>query len=283
MKGLILTLILPVLLLSISCSQESATVSEIGRTEIAMDYAAPAMSRIAVEPQGNNPFPEKEETRIQLNASLSLKVKNLDQDVKRIQNMVSHYSARVTNSNSGRAELPYVNMTILVPRSSFNDLLTDIKQIGESVTNENIQSTDVTEQFIDIEAKLNVMKKTEDRFIELMSDTHSIEEIIQVEKELMRIRGDIDSLEGRINYLSKTTENSIIDLHMTQEASIAGSRWNPKDSLNDSIRFLVSFLKHLADLVIWVFVFAPIILILGVISYLIYRWVKKTRYRLKTR
>ena len=283
MKGLILTLILPVLLLSISCSQESATVSEIGRTEIAMDYAAPAMSRIAVEPQGDNPFPGNEETRIQLNASLSLKVKNLDQDVKRIQNMVSHYSARVTNSNSGRAELPYVNMTILVPRSSFNDLLTDIKQIGESVTNENIQSTDVTEQFIDIEAKLNVMKKTEDRFIELMSDTHSIEEIIQVEKELMRIRGDIDSLEGRINYLSKTTENSIIDLHMTQEASIAGSRWNPKDSLNDSIRFLVSFLKHLADLVIWVFVFAPIILILGVISYLIYRWVKKTRYRLKTR
>lgn len=283
MKGLILTLILPVLLLSISCSQESATVSEIGRTEIAMDYAAPAMSRIAVEPQGNNPFPGNEETRIRLNASLSLKVKNLDQDVKRIQDMVSHYSARVTNSNSGRAELPYVNMTILVPRSSFNDLLTDIKQIGESVTNENIQSTDVTEQFIDIEAKLNVMKKTEDRFIELMSDTHSIEEIIQVEKELMRIRGDIDSLEGRINYLSKTTENSIIDLHMTQEASIAGSRWNPKDSLNDSIRFLVSFLKHLADLVIWVFVFAPIILILGVISYLIYRWVKKTRYRLKTR
>ena len=278
-----MTLILPVLLLSISCSQESATVSEIGRTEIAMDYAAPAMSRIAVEPQGNNPFPGNEETRIRLNASLSLKVKNLDQDVKRIQDMVSHYSARVTNSNSGRAELPYVNMTILVPRSSFNDLLTDIKQIGESVTNENIQSTDVTEQFIDIEAKLNVMKKTEDRFIELMSDTHSIEEIIQVEKELMRIRGDIDSLEGRINYLSKTTENSIIDLHMTQEASIAGSRWNPKDSLNDSIRFLVSFLKHLADLVIWVFVFAPIILILGVISYLIYRWVKKTRYRLKTR
>ena len=41
MKGLILTLILPVLLLSISCSQESATISEIGRTEIAMDYAAP--------------------------------------------------------------------------------------------------------------------------------------------------------------------------------------------------------------------------------------------------
>ena len=74
-----------------------------------------------------------------------------------------------------------------------------------TVKNENVNSNDVTGEYIDVVAKLDVMKETERRFLSLLSDTDNIEEIIQLEKELMRLRGDIDSLEGRVSYLTKTT------------------------------------------------------------------------------
>ena len=277
MKCLVSALIMPILLFSIACSHGATSTSDPSRAEMDNSYAALAMSEGVLKTRTNASLTPDEETRIQLNASLSLRVKNLDVAVTQVQNLVTHYRGRVTNSNAERSGLPYINIAILVPRSSFDGLLTDIKQIESSVTNENIHSTDVTEEFIDIDARLKVMKKTEDRFIALMADTRNVEEIIQVEKEHLRIRGDIDSLEGRMDYLSKTTQNSVNNLHMTQEAAITGNSWNPKDSLDNSIRFFISFLKKIADIFIWAFVFSPIILILAVIYFLIYRWVKKAR------
>ena len=138
-------------------------------------------------------------------------------------------------------------------------------------------STDVTEEYLDTEARLNVMQSTENRFVELLSETKNVEETIQVEKELMRIRGDIDSFQSRLNYLDKTTDNSILHLYMTEETSLVGETWSVSDSFSDSIKSLVSFSKTLADIFVTILIFSPVVIVGIAIFFGLYKLLKKIR------
>ena len=218
--------------------------------------------------------------KIQVNGSLSMEVISLDSTIPKVKNIVSANGGRITSSNSGYSNQPYVNINILIPSSVFDGVLGDIKQLSSIVTNENIYTNDVTEEYIDIESKLNVMLETEKRFIALLSNAKNVEEIVQVEKEVMRIRGEIDSLKGRMKYLTTTTENSELNLYIVEEMPISGGDdWSFNDSLDDSLRNFVSFIKSTTDFLIGIIVFAPIIIILGLIALFSYRFIKKRQLK----
>ena len=78
-----------------------------------------------------------------------------------VKNIIAANSGMITSSNSGYSDQPYVNINILIPSSEFDGVLEDIKQISSIVNNENIYTNDVTEEYIDIESRLNVMFETE--------------------------------------------------------------------------------------------------------------------------
>ena len=279
MKSLVFAFIVPILVVIVSCSNESNFVSDesgigMGRTE-----AAPAISQRGFKSQYSQDTSVVSGDRIQTSGSLSLEVHSLDEAVVGVQSLVTQYKGWVTQSNLETSGRPHASMTLLVPKSSFYELMEKIKEIASVVKNENVNSNDVTEEYIDVTARLDVMKETESRFLSLLSDTDNIEEIIQLEKELMRLRGEIDSLEGRVNYLTKTTDNSFLYLHMVEETSITGSKWDPRNSFSDSIRDLISFSKHAADFLISLVVFLPVVLALVVVLGLAYKGLKKFRAR----
>ena len=179
-----------------SCSDESVSMSRVPKIESAMssDYARAASSYV----------PEIEyskglsESRVQINGNLSLEVQNVSTALEQIKAVVIQHGGKITSADSGDSFNRYANVSALIPRESFYELIDAVKDISAKVTNENISSNDVTEEFVDVEAKLNVMKQTELRFISLLSETTNIEEVMIVERELMRLRGEIDSLEGRL-------------------------------------------------------------------------------------
>ena len=125
------------------------------------------------------------------------------------------------------------------------------------------------------------MKDTENRFSKLLQDTENIDEAIKVEKEMMRIRSEIDSLQGRLNYFLKTTENSVLNLRMVESIPLTGDQWDAKKSVSDSLRNLVSFSKHMADFSIGVLIFSPVIGVLGVVLYFLYRLINRFMRRQK--
>ena len=212
-----------------------------------------------------------EESRIQIWGNISLEVQNISAAVEEIRSLVNHHNASETSSESGDSYEKYATISILVPKESFHELSKAIKNVGTKVTTENIGSNDVTEEFVDIEAKLNVMKQTESRFITLLSETYTVDEIMSVEKELMRLRGEIDSLAGRIKYLNKTTDNSVLNVHITEEVPITGSDWSFSDSFDNSVRSFVSFSKHIANFLIGLIVFSPIVIGLGLLFFFVYK------------
>ena len=271
MKNYSFILLVALVLLLLSCSGES----EVSSPEMAiMMDSAQVSSRSsggASRMQAEILIPQDSGSKIQVNGSLSLEVDDIDKASKMVRILVLSHEGRISNSDTGSFEQRYANITLLVPSSNFYQIIDDIKKLSVLVSNENIYSNDVTEEYIDTEARLSVMKDTENRFSTLLQDTKNIDEAIKVEKELMRIRGEIDSLQGRVNYFVKTTENSVLNLRMVESMPLTGDQWDAKKSISDSLRNLVSFSKHVADFLIGVLIFSPVIGVLGALSYFVYR------------
>ena len=271
MKNYSFILLVALVLLLLSCSGES----EVSSPEMAiMMDSAQVSSRSsggASRMQAEILIPQDSGSKIQVNGSLSLEVDDIDKASKMVRILVLSHEGRISNSDTGSFEQRYANITLLVPSSNFYQIIDDIKKLSVLVSNENIYSNDVTEEYIDTDARLSVMKDTENRFSKLLQDTENIDEAIKVEKELMRIRSEIDSLQGRMNYFVKTTENSVLNLRMVESIPLTGDQWDAKKSVSDSLRNLVSFSKHMADFSIGVLIFSPVIGVLGALSYFVYR------------
>ena len=257
----IINIIGPILLLTLfmSCSDNEKSFDYPAQSPVSEVAYAPmpaAISDGGVTNKMASLSVAEPDSRIQVTGHLSIEVPKISTAMLEVETLLNTYGAQITNSNSSESYQPYSNITIIIVNTSFYDLISKIKTtVASKVTHENMYSTDVTEEYLDTEARLNVMQSTENRFVELLSETKNVEETIQVEKELMRIRGDIDSFQSRLNYLDKTTDNSILHLNMTEETSLVGENWSVSDSFSDSIKSLVSFSKTLADIFVTLLIF----------------------------
>ena len=269
-------LFLLITFLIFSCSSESETggFSE-SKMSISPEMAMMEDVRISTPPTslGN------EEKKIQRNANISIEVKNLDESIDKLNEIILLFNAEIISSNKGGMDFgqPYANVRIRVLSGNLDSAINEFKKLSTKIISENIYTNDVTEEFIDTEARLKIMKSTEDRFNSLLLKSETVEEIIQVEKELMRIRGDIESLEGRLNYLSKTTDTSEINLNLNEQIPITGESWKINDSFTSALQNLSSFAKWFADFIINIIVFIPAILIITLIIIFLRKFIKNRK------
>ena len=269
-------LILLITFLIFSCSSESETggFSE-SKMSISPEMAMMEDVRISPPPTslGN------EEKKIQRNANISIEVKNLDESIDKLNEIILLFNAEIISSNKGGMDFgqPYANIRIRVLSGNLDSAINEFKKLSTKIISENIYTNDVTEEFIDTEARLKIMKSTEDRFNSLLLKSETVEEIIQVEKELMRIRGDIESLEGRLNYLSKTTDTSEINLNLNEQVPITGESWKINDSFTSALQNLSSFAKWLADFIINIIVFIPAIIVIALIIIFLRKLIKNRK------
>ena len=270
----ILILLLTFLIFSCSSESETGGFSE-SKMSISPEMAMMEDVRISTPPTllGN------EEKKIQRNANISIEVKNLDESISKLNEIILLLNAEIVSSNKGGMDFgqPYANIRIRVLSGNLDSAINEFKKLSTKIISENIYTNDVTEEFIDTEARLKIMKSTEDRFNSLLLKSETVEEIIQVEKELMRIRGDIESLEGRLNYLSKTTDTSEINLNLNEQIPITGESWKINDSFTSALQNLSSFAKWLADFIINIIVFIPAIIVIALIIIFLRKLIKNRK------
>jgi len=259
-----------------SCSSETESVAfSESKMSVSSEMAMMEDVRISTPPTslGN------EEKKIQRNANISIEVKNLDESIDKLNEIILLFNAEIISSNKGGIDFgqPYANIRIRVLSGNLDSAINEFKKLSTKIISENIYTNDVTEEFIDTEARLKIMKSTEDRFNSLLLKSETVEEIIQVEKELMRIRGDIESLEGRLNYLSKTTDTSEINLNLNEQIPITGESWKINDSFTSALQNLSSFAKWLADFIINIIVFIPAIIVIALIIIFLRKFIKNRK------
>ncbi len=168
----------------------------------------------------------------------------------------------VENSSHSQQQqgLPYAHLGIRVPAKQFETALDQLGALGEVVTL-NTSGQDVTEQVVDVQARIKTMKAEEEQYRLILSRANKIGEILEVKSRLDQVRQEIESLQARYQYLSSQASYSTITATFSEKQTLDKPE-APKDWANDSwtnaVRSLTAVGRWLGEWAIRLFVFAPI-------------------------
>jgi Domain of unknown function (DUF4349) len=174
------------------------------------------------------------------NADLSLEAKDPDDTQRRITSIAEANGGFVvesqqTSSDLRAAKRDIVTMSIRVPSQNFGDTLDQIRASSEKIVFETVKGDDVTEEFIDIEARLKAKKALEQQFVEIMKKAYSINDALNVQSELADVRGEIEKIEGRMRFLENQSSLSTIKIKLqTPEVVFSASSKGVSDRFAQS-------------------------------------------------
>jgi hypothetical protein len=198
---------------------------------------------------------------------LALKVDETEQAVAQIKSIATSLGGYVADSNVWRSdEKLRGTVTIRVPAESFDAAMEQVKGFAIEVERESVSGQDVTEEYTDLDARLRNLEATEKELLELLTEvrekTRKAEDVLAVHRELTNIRGQIEQIKGRMQYLERMTALATITVELIPKEAIVRAGWAPGGTLQDALRGLVRALQTLADVAIWVVVFVlPIALL----------------------
>jgi hypothetical protein len=160
-----------------------------------------------------------------------------------------------------------ITMQVRVPATQFDSSMTQLSSLGK-VMSKNVTAEDVTEEYVDTESTLRNLNRTETRLLEHLGRTGKLSDTLLVEKELTRVRAEIEQREGRLRFLSHRVSFSTMDVTL-QEAAKSQPAVPPKSYSSgkeaaEASRSLVEFLRSVWTTVIWIGIWAVVWLPLAV-------------------
>lgn len=117
------------------------------------------------------------------------------------------------NSDHGASS---ATVTLRIPGKAFADSVKSLEALGE-VTSRSVSGEDVTEQYIDVDARLKNKVVLRDRLQQLLDKATDVKDILAIETELNRVQSDIDSMEGRIRALKGQVDYATVVLSLDRK------------------------------------------------------------------
>lgn len=174
---------------------------------------------------------------------------------------------------------PSQNVTVVarVPSSQFAAALDQIRNAGERVVQEKVSGQDVSEEYLDVEARLRNKKALEGQFLEIMKQARKVQDALDVQTQLADVRTEIERLEGRRRFLENQAALSTITttLQMPQPiiaATTAGFGATIKQAFGDAVDTAASIVLFVIQAVI---VLVPIAFFFGLPLWLIWRVLRR--------
>ena len=159
-----------------------------------------------------------QERMVIYNGEISLETSHIEDTLAKISALAEGYGGYVAGSSrSNYGTQATAEITIRVPKDKFRTAVQEIETYGK-LLGENTSSEDVTEQYIDLKARLDNLQKEEQRLRDILTMATTVDDILKVEDELTSVQGDIESLQGQINYLEGNVEMSLISVSLTEPA-----------------------------------------------------------------
>lgn len=278
-KLLLATLALGLL---VACSGTAAPVSgggaagapAIGRdggTESAEFKGGPGTDQAATQPNSIPVPAAADPTRaLILTASIAMRAQDPWGAADRAQAVATSLGGDVMSlSQSGKGDDRTASLVLRVPADRFNDALRQLRSLSDvEVVSSSVDSKDVTEQFVDLEARLRAKQAEEQRYLALLARAERIEDILRIDQALAQVRTQIEQLTGQVNSIKTRTTFSTISISVTPAGLLPPTDpkvYDPTRTVERAIAALGVMLRVVADLAIWMLVFGWIpLLILGV-------------------
>lgn len=228
--------------------------------------------------------PPAEERLIVKTGSISLLVENTEETLTKIEALALELGGFVTNSNSWRAnEQLHATITIRVPAESFDEARRRLKEGALEVQSENISAQDVTEEYVDLEARLTYLEETEGELRELLRSAQErgekAEGILAIYRQLSDIGIQVEQTKGRMQYLERSAAMSALTVTLTpkEEVRVVEPGWDWLRTVRESLRDLVKALQFLADIATrFIVTLLPILIIVALpfalLGWLVWMW-----------
>ncbi|MEP7037434.1 MAG: DUF4349 domain-containing protein [Acidobacteriota bacterium] len=223
------------------------------------------------------------ERKIIRNADLTLEANSPEEAQQQISSIVDSKGGFVIESKQSSSDVQAttrdtVTMTLRVPAEKFDETLNEIRKTSSRVIVETVKGEDVTEEFIDIEARLKTKKALEEQFLEIMKRSNSVEDALNVQRELAEVRGEIEQIEGRKRFLENQASLSTIKISLQSptafSANSSGFFYQLKESVGNGYNAALNFILVLVTILI---ALLPFLLLVVLPIYLILRYFWRKR------
>jgi hypothetical protein len=175
-----------------------------------------------------------------------------------------------------------IKLVIRVPENQFGAALDQIRGLGSNLKEEKVTGQDVTEEYIDLEARIKTQKALEAQFLQLMKQAGKIADALEVQRQIADVRTDIEKLEGRKRFLENRSSLSTITVNLQTPTPIVvsttGFRHSVREAVSDSVELasgLVIFMVRFAIMMLPIFVL--VLLPAGLIVRYVMRRAKRMR------
>jgi hypothetical protein len=154
----------------------------------------------------------------------SIEVDSLERAVAQVRLLAGRVGGFVANTTmqTGRGQLRSASLEVKIPAERFDEGLNGLAPIGklESV---NVNAEDVGEEFTDVTARMGNSRRLESRLIDLLATrTGKLKDVLDVERELARVREEIDRYEGRLRYLRAHAALSTLTIYVHEPLPVVG-------------------------------------------------------------
>jgi len=184
-------------------------------------------------------------------------------------------------NQSGTKDDRVASLTIRVPSDRFTDALRQLRGLDGEVVSSTVDGKDVTDQFVDLRARLSAKQSEEQRYNALLARAATIDEILKIDGALSNVRTQIEQLQGQVNSIATRTQFSTITMSITPAitpiVTPSPTAWDPARTVTAALATLAVVLKGLADITIWILVFAWIPLLGLAVTLLVARGRRTTR------
>jgi hypothetical protein len=196
-------------------------------------------------------------------ASLSLVVKDTEQTLDDIERLAAELEGYVSNLQTWRHNDKLAgSVTVRIPEGSFDQARERIKDLATELVSENISGQDVTEEYVDLAARLYNLEVAEEELLELLDSAQETykdaESILAIYNQITSVRQQIEQIKGRMQYLESSAALATLTISLTPEEieePVVEPGWEPLKQARDALRALVNALKVIVDLLIWAALF----------------------------
>jgi len=218
------------------------------------------------------------------NCDLTLETDSPSDGLRMITSIAEQHGGFVVTSefkhnDGGSQTKPTQTVTVVarVPASQFNSALERIRSAGNRVVQEKVSGQDVSEEYLDLEARIRTKKALEAQFLEIMKQARKVSDALEVQSQLADVRTEIERFEGRRRFLENQSALSTITvtLQMPQPiiaATTSGFGSSIKHSFGDAVDVAASIILFLIQAVI---VLAPIAVLLGLPAWMVWRTLRR--------
>lgn len=166
------------------------------------------------------------EQKIIKSGNITVQTTDADKTKSLIYKYAKRFDGWIVSENSSTYDgQTHYSLSVRIPAQYFDQMLDSIAKSGKHIDEKYISANDVTEEYIDIEARLKTKKELEARYLDLLKKATKVEEILSIEKEIGVLRADIESIEGRLRYLNNSVKYSTLQINYYEPTKNFGNKF----------------------------------------------------------